>query len=121
MPLSDQHKHLLHEIYGIPYSNQTAIAGDVYTRTVPMIAEAFVELQTHLLAAIDRIDSDETMVQRVGEILQKYSDLDLDPSNIDRDGYSLRYQKSIRTLQKALFPYTSIRAGDRSCNSLRLG
>lgn len=120
MPLSDSDKHLLHELYDAPYSSNTIAAQNGYAIS-PFPIHTQTSLKQQLEAAIADIDADETKVTRVSEILAKYKDLDLDPSNIDRNGYSLRYKRSIRTLTRTLYTYTGIWVGTANSNQTPLG
>ncbi|MBL1177651.1 hypothetical protein [Pantanalinema sp. GBBB05] len=114
MPLTDAQKHLLHELYEVPYTSNvvytsgkgTALGPAAQTTALAMFVEN--QVRNQLNAAIVEIDADETRVTRVGVILSRYEDLDLDPSNIDKDGYSFRYQKAVRELKRALSTYTGI-------------
>lgn len=128
MPLTDAQKHLLHEIYEVPYTSSvaytsgkgTALGPAAHTTSLAMFVE--IQVRTQLNKAIVEIDADETRVTRVGTILSRYEDLDLDPSNIDKDGYSFRYRKAIAELRRALWTYTGIAVvGGNGGNQTPLG
>lgn len=122
MPLSDQQKHLLHEIFDIPYESVGVIVGEGGFAVASALINPIQSTTQRLLAAIVSIDSDETKVTRVGLILAEYESLSLDPSKIERNGYSLNPAKSVRLLRQRLYPYTGLSSGGLGRdNQLRLG
>lgn len=120
MPLSDESILLLREIYDATIAPETIVAQNGMSLS-PYPIWTSTSLERRLQAAIDQIDRSQAAVDRVTEILSKYKELELDPSNIDRDGYSLRYKKSVRVLRRALYSYTGIWAESESNNQIRLG
>ena len=122
MPLTDEHKHLLHEIFEIPYEPIAVLVGDAGFEVAASMLNPFENPVKRLQGAIVSIDADETKVTRVGKILAEFESLSLDPSRIERNGYVLNPAKNIRLLKKRLFPYTGLisRSGDHG-NQMRLG
>ncbi|PSB26214.1 hypothetical protein [Stenomitos frigidus] len=108
MPLLDHEKHLLYELFGIPYEPIAVETGEYGMPITQAILDPIQAPATRLKAAISSIDADETKVVRVREILAAYSDLSLDPSPIERNGYSLRPGKNIRLYRRLLFTYTGL-------------
>lgn len=121
MPLTDRHKHLLHELFGIPYESKTVVVGEFAYQPLPMILDYQQSPKQRLDEAIVSIDSDETRVQRVAEILAEYEQYALDRSTIDRNGYSLRPNRNIRAIRRALFSYTGLISETGQGNQTRLG
>lgn len=122
MPLSDLHKHLLHEIFEIPYEPIAVQVGEAGFEVAASLLNPFQGTTARLNAAIISIDSDETMVTRVSEILTEFKDLSLDPSRIERNGYSLNPAKNICILQQRLFVYTGLLTRrSRGDNRMRIG
>jgi hypothetical protein len=121
MPLTDQHKHLLHEIFEIPYEPIAVVVGEAGFAVAADLLNPFQSPTQRLLAAIVSIDADETKVSRVAQILTEYESLSLDPSRIEHHGYSLEPEKSIRLLKKRLFPYTGLFSRTAHGNQVGLG
>lgn len=108
MPLLDNEKHLLFELFGLPYEPIAVETGEYGIPITQAVLDPIQAPATRLQAAIVSIDADETKVLRVREILTAYNDLSLDPSNIERNGYSLRPNKNIRHFRRLLFTYTGL-------------
>ena len=122
MPLTDQHKHLLHEIFEIPYEPIAVMVGSAGFAIASSLLNPIQGPTQRLIDAIVAIDSDETKVSRVSQILSEYEEISLDPSGIVRNGYSLNPAKTERLLKKRLFPYTGLIATGSDCdNKVRLG
>ncbi len=121
MPLTDDHKHLLHEIFEIPYEPIVVIVGDAGFEVAASMLNPFENPVQRLQSAIVSIDSDETKVTRVAKILAEFESLSLDPSRIDRNGYQLNPAKNIRLLKKRLFPYTGLISDSHGSNQMRVG
>ncbi len=108
MPLSDNEKHLLFELFSLPYEPIAVETGEYGIPITQAVLDPIQSPVVRLQAAIVSIDADETKVLRVREILAAYNDLSLDISNIDRNGYSLRPNKNIRRYRQLLFTYTGL-------------
>lgn len=124
MPLTDDSKHLLHEIYQVPYTVTTVISGGFGSTSVAASAWDYqIGVRDQLAQAIDVIDSDETMVRRVTELLTEYKAIATDRSDIDRNGYRFRASRNLAAIYEALYPYTGIvmRKPGRTCHQIPLG
>jgi hypothetical protein len=123
MPLTDQSKHLLREIYQVPYTDTTVISGGFGSNSSTSSAFDFqLGVRQQLEKAIAGIDADETMVKRVEAILAEYQQIALDRSNINREGYEFKASRNLRAIFSSLYSYTGImmRQG-RQSNRLPLG
>lgn len=121
MPLTDRHKHLLHEIYSVPYTITTVLTSGISTVS-PVMFDLQRGIKAQLLEAIALIDADESIVARIDEILEEYDNWALDYSTIDREGYSMRPNSNERRVHQALYPYTGILFSNRSnSNKIKLG
>lgn len=122
MPLTTRQELLLHEIYGLPYGSNTIVLGESGLAMLPPLTELFLSARTQLDNAILRINQEESMVQRVSEILAEFEGFALDPSPINRDGYGFNATRNLQNLQKLLYPYTGIVMGQaRGGNQIPLG
>lgn len=122
MPLSSAQENLLHEIYQVTKASDVVIDGNFYGIAIaPQPVWIQGSLRDRLAAAIVAINADLGMSDRVGKILGQYDCLGLDPSNIDRNGYSFRYNQSVKRLKEALYTYTGIIPSDGQANNIGLG
>jgi hypothetical protein len=122
LPLDRDQENLLYEIYGITRADDTVIdSGDYGLAITPMPIWSNASLQDRLAAAILKINSDHAMTRRVAKIVKEYECLALDPSQIERNGYSFRYNRSVNELKKRLYTYTGIVPANGNANAVRLG
>ncbi|MBW4660935.1 MAG: hypothetical protein KME15_19850 [Drouetiella hepatica Uher 2000/2452] len=121
MPLSDRQEHLLFELYGIPYSSKTISLGSNGLASMPPLTELHQSAKDRLQEAILEINIDPFKTERVGEILAEYEGISLDPSTIEREGYSFRFGRSISNLKDRLYAYTGIRVAGSFSNRMPLG
>lgn len=101
---------LLYEIYGLTEPDAPIAA-----------RETNIDYTNRVTEAINKINIDPNKVARVGEILEEYDQIALDPSNIDKDGYSFRMAKSIRLLTIRLYTYTGIPVRGKTNNQFKIG
>jgi len=123
MPLTDQSKHLLREMYQVPYTDTTVISGGFGSNSSTSSAFDFqLGVREQLIKAVTAIDGDETMVKRVEAILVEYQQIALDRSNINREGYEFKASRNLKAIFECLYSYTGImmQTGRRS-NQLPLG
>jgi hypothetical protein len=112
---------LLYEIYGVTQAPNSVIdSGHYGLATTPNPVWQQTSIKQQLDQAIETIDSDFAISDRVVKILKEYECLGLDPSPIERDGYSFRYQRSLRRIKQVLYSYTGIIPNDSS-NAITLG
>jgi len=124
MLLTDRQTNLLYELYGLPFQLKTITLGDSGLSSAPPMTELFQSAKDRLAEAIGEINLEPDKVARVGEILTEYEGLSLDPSKIDRDGYSFKFRDSVQNLKERLYPYTGsrvTRSGSSRSNRLQLG
>jgi len=107
--LTDRQTNLLYELYGLPFQLKTITLGETGLSSAPPLTDLFQSAKDRLREAIGEINLEPDKVARVGEILAEYEGLSLDPSKIDRDGYSFKFRDSIQNLKERLYPYTGIR------------
>jgi hypothetical protein len=120
--LSPDQELLLYELYGVTKAADTVIDSGFYgLATTPNPVWQQTSLQQQLEKAIELINDDSAKVDRVGKILSEYQCLGLDPSNIDRDGYTFRYRNSLRRLKQVLYTYTGVIPCDGQSNTIPLG
>ena len=117
--LTDTEKGILREIYEVPPVGDIVIAdeGDGYPSSFPLPSGGNNSIRQRLELAIAQLDTDLTSSTRVSAILAEYSNFALDPSPIDKDGYSFRSQRGMKAIYKALYAYTGIllRSGGGDC------
>lgn len=122
MPLTEKHRGLLFEIYGAtPLQEIYAAPGTPGVSILPASFSVTAPLVTSINRAFDLINQDESKVARVTAILDEYESISLDPSPIERDGYSFSQSRSLARLRDVLLPYTGIVMGTGSQNSLNFG
>ena len=114
--LTDREKEILREIYEVPAEGGLIIAGEGQGIPVNYFAltSGNASVAQRLETAIAALDLNEVRSTRVSEILAEYENFALDPSPIDKDGYSFRARRNMKAIYKALMPYTGIlvRMGD---------
>lgn len=108
--LAPEEELLLFELYGITTPG-TAIP----------IGEVDVVIQNQLMAAIASINSDVAKVLRVQEILSEYTSIALDPSPIEREGYSFRLNRNLDHIKRLLYSYTAIPLRKHNLHRINLG
>lgn len=108
MFLSDETKNLLFEIYGVTYTVETIVTEGYNSAAISFTFDAGNTVRTRLLKAINILDADESMAQRVTEIMKEYKEIALDFSPIERDGYRMNPKVNLRRIYTALYPYTGI-------------
>lgn len=109
VPLSEKSFNLLYEVYGLPLptTTQIVVGGSLYYEG--SVSRLNVNaLSKSLSNAIDLINTNQSVVDRVTEILDEFEGFAIDPSNIDKDGYSFRASQSKKAILEALKPYTGI-------------
>jgi hypothetical protein len=124
MPLSDRSKHLLHEIYGVPYAQTTTVVTGLGAAPSASYFDFRTGVKEQLEKAIGAIDASDSMAARIDEILEEYENWALDYSTIDREGYSMRPERNERRVRQALYPYTGIlfsNGSNGSSNKIKLG
>ena len=108
--LTDREKEILREIYEVPAEGGLIIAGE--GAGVPMnyfaLSSGNQSVNQRLSNAIAALDFNEVRSNRVSEILAEYENFALDPSPIQKDGYSFSARRAIKAIYKALMPYTGI-------------
>jgi hypothetical protein len=121
MPLSERQKQLLYEIYGVSYSQKTVTtSGGGFTPT-PTLFDVRSGVKQQLVEAIAFIDTEESRVARVAEILEEYDAIALDFSTIDREGYSMRPSRNLKRIHEALYAHTGIFFQKNQANNILLG
>jgi hypothetical protein len=108
MPLTDRQKNQLYEIYEVSHTQITTVtSGSGYASTSTLF-DVFKGVKQQLQDAILTIDADAGQVARVGEILSEFDNWALDPSTIDREGYSLKPSRNYKRVRMLLYSYTGI-------------
>lgn len=121
MPLTTAQINLLHEVYECPQIATVIATGGTGVALPPLYIGTYTSVQTQLKAAIDFINQDVSRVTRVGEILAEYEGLALDPSPIERDGYSFSASRNLKAIRRALYPLTGILWNQAVTNRTPLG
>jgi|694.fasta_scaffold07955_24 hypothetical protein len=113
--LTEEHRLLLYEIYGVTPLNEVYAATGV---SVGLILPASFTLTRPIVDQIEKaftwINEVDERADRVEVILEEYKTIALDPSNIDREGYQFRIGKSLQRIRDLLRPYTGIYMVDNS-------
>ncbi len=113
--LTEEHRLLLYEIYGVTPLNEVYAATGV---SVGLILPASFTLTRPIVDQIERaftwINEVNERADRVEVILEEYKTIALDPSNIDREGYQFRASRSLQRIRDLLKPYTGIFMVDNS-------
>jgi len=108
--LTDREKEILREIYEVPAEGGLIIAGE--GSGVPLnylaLSSGNQSVTQRLSTAIAALDLNEVRSNRVSEIIAEYETFNLDPSPIQKDGYSFSARRNIKAIYKALMPYTGI-------------
>ena len=108
--LTDREKEILREIYEVPAEGGLIIAGE--GQGVPMnylsLSSGNQSINQRLSTAIAALDINEIRSTRVSEIIAEYENFALDPSPIQKDGYSFSARLNVKAIYKALMPYTGI-------------
>ena len=108
--LTDREKEILREIYEVPAEGGLIIAGE--GQGVPMnylaLSSGNQSINQRLSTAITALDINEVRSTRVSEIITEYENFALDPSPIQKDGYSFSARRNVKAIYKALMPYTGI-------------
>jgi len=118
--LTERQKNLLREIYSTTVTNGAVL----YVTSGFSAGQGYSDLhfsssiRARLEQAIAEIDINPSSRDRVAEILDEYDGWNLDPSTIDKDGYSFRWQRSMRRILDALTPYTRIVVDHRPGSNL---
>jgi hypothetical protein len=113
MPLTAKSKNLLREIYGVSVTGGEIIISNPDPSGLPFTNYPFAfrtGIKQQLELAIAEIDLNPNASDRVTEILDEYQSWDLDPSPIEKDGYSFRHRRSLKRIMDVLTPYTRIYA-----------
>lgn len=119
--LTPSQELLLYEIYGVTKAADSVIDSGYYgLATTPNPVWQQTSIKQQLEKAIEIIESDSAISDRVAKILKEYECLGLDPSPIERDGYSFRYQRSLRRIKQLLYSYTGIIPSETT-NAVPLG
>lgn len=107
MPLTADQTQRLFELYEIPVNTpSTVVTTDM---GYPIRFDYSVNVRSQLLTALETINASSAQSQRVGAILAEYDSWALDPSNIDKNGYSFRASRNKKAIISALYPYTGIK------------
>ena len=118
MSLTDHQVNLLFEVYEITQRDTTVVVGGRgSSRLAPDLYNSNTSVRDTLKSAIAKINESPSEVERVGEILEEFKCISLDPSNIDKEGYQLRPSKNLDAIRARLYPYTGIlfqKNGDKS-------
>ncbi len=120
MALTERQITLLYQIYEVAQINSVVLtAGEA--STVPSFLYPGTSAQQQLIKAITFINESTSRVDRIGEILTEFESFDLDPSSIDRQGYSFNAVRNLKAIRKALQPLTGIIWKGESGNMINYG
>jgi|GEM_PF-1348679 len=113
--LTEEHRLLLYEIYGVTPLNEVYAATGV---SVGLILPASFSLTRPIVdqinTAFNWINENNERADRVETILEEYKTIALDPSSIDREGYQFRFSKSLQRIRETLRPYIGVYMTDNS-------
>jgi len=107
MALTEKQVTLIYQIYQVVQIDSVVLTQGEAT-TVPSFTYPGTNIQQQVIKAINFINASDARVDRVAEILNSYEDFDLDPSNINKNGYEFRASRSLKAIRNALFPLTGI-------------
>lgn len=120
MKLTERQKWILREIYQVNLSGNFVVSSGS-SGTLFSYELKGQSIQQRLEEAITFIDTNSAIVQRVGEIVQKYDEISLRPGDIERNGFSLTNARLMSSIYRMLFPYTGIQWQSGSGNAIHLG
>ena len=111
MPLTEVQKNYIYELYETtsPGSfDSVIVAGTGGVTLSPNFLNSVTPVQERIQESIEQIDLNPSKVTAVQQLLDEYEGIRTDPSNIDKNGYSFRFKKTIRNLRTRMHPYTGI-------------
>lgn len=112
MPLTADQQNRLFEIYQVPVTLDTTVIGGAsglfQTPVVSLAGLGQASVKGQLEKALVSINASAAQSERVAAILAEYDGFALDPSNIDKNGYSFRADKARKAILNALYVYTGI-------------
>lgn len=119
MPLTDHHRCLLMEIYGVTDMQEVyAAPGQSISSILPVSFSLTTPIVKQIDDAIASINTSPEKAARVETILAEYESISLDPSNIDREGYAFRLERTLTRIKALLRPYTGIFVGERGGSNI---